>query len=60
VLVVCAKADENVSPAERIYFAAAQNDSSDEEISLLLAISASPITPGNFSHFCPRNPCFIK
>jgi hypothetical protein len=37
VLGVCAKADENVSPAERIYFAAAQNDSSDEEISLLLA-----------------------
>jgi hypothetical protein len=26
VLGVCAKADANISPAERIYFAAAQND----------------------------------
>jgi hypothetical protein len=32
VLGVCAKADANVSPAERIYFAAAQNDCSHEEI----------------------------
>ena len=32
VLGVCAKADANVSPAERIYFAAAQNDCSHDEI----------------------------
>jgi hypothetical protein len=32
VLGFCAKADANVSPAERIYFAAAQNDCSDEKI----------------------------
>ena len=29
-------------------------------ISLLPAISASPITLGNFSHCCSRNPCFLK
>ena len=29
-------------------------------ISLLLAISISPITVGNFSHFCSRYPCFIR
>jgi len=41
VLGVCAKADANVSPAERIYFAAAQNDCSDEEIiSFWLTVSS--------------------
>jgi hypothetical protein len=40
VFGACAKADANVSPAERIYFAAAQNDCSDEEIiSFWLAVS---------------------
>jgi hypothetical protein len=32
VLGVCAKADANVSLSARTYFAAAQNDCSDEEI----------------------------
>src|SRR5580693_5758508 len=41
VLGVCAKANANVSPAERIYFAAAQNNCSDEEIiSFWLAVSS--------------------
>jgi hypothetical protein len=41
VLGVCAKANANVSPAERIYFAAAQNECSDEEIiSFWLAVSS--------------------
>ena len=41
VFGACAKADANVSPAERIYFAAAQNDCSDEEIiSFWLAVSS--------------------
>ena len=41
VLGVCAKANANVSPAERIYVAAAQNECSDEEIiSFWLAVSS--------------------
>jgi hypothetical protein len=40
VLGVCVNADTEVSPAQRIYFAAAQNDSSDEEIiSFWLSVS---------------------
>lgn len=41
VLGVCVKADANVSLAQRIYFAAAQNDCSDEEIiSFWLSVSS--------------------
>jgi hypothetical protein len=41
VLGVCAKSDANVSPSERIYFAAAQNDRSDQEIiSFWLSVSS--------------------
>jgi hypothetical protein len=40
VLGVWVNADTEVSPAQRIYFAAAQNDSSDEEIiSFWLSVS---------------------
>jgi hypothetical protein len=41
VLGVCVNADTEVSPAQRIYFAAAQNDCSDEEIiSFWLSVSS--------------------
>ena len=41
VLGVCVNADTEVSPAQRIHFAAAQNDSSDEEIiSFWLSVSS--------------------
>jgi hypothetical protein len=41
VLGVCVKADGKVSSAEGIYFAAVQNDCSDEEIiSLWLSVSS--------------------
>jgi hypothetical protein len=41
VLGVCVKADAKVSPEQGIYFAAVQNDCSDEEIiSLWLSVSS--------------------
>jgi hypothetical protein len=41
VLGVCVNANTEVSPAQRIYFAAAQNDSSDEQIiSFWLSVSS--------------------
>ena len=40
LLGVCVNANTEVSPAQRIYFAAAQNDSSDEQIiSFWLSVS---------------------
>jgi hypothetical protein len=39
-LVICVGADKDVSPAERSYFTAMQNDSSDEDvISFWLSVS---------------------
>ena len=54
VLGVCVKADVKVSPAQGIYFAAVQNDCSDEEI-ISIWLSASSLEENQVPMFVAKH-----
>lgn len=54
VLGVCVKADVKVSPAQGIYFAAVQNDCSDQEI-ISIWLSASSLEENQVPMFVAKH-----